>query len=94
MQEIRKYDYPVTKVYYKHVHIGDIENEHEFLLFREDMIGNPEHNLYHLETPKGTSVTIDEFGCCEYTEELEEMNDILANIIDKQMARRLDKLDK
>lgn len=87
--QIRKYEYPTTKVYYKNVHIGDIENEHEFLMFRADMIENPEHELYRLETPRGVTVLIDKFGRHEYVEELEEMNSFLSAIIEKQISYRI-----
>lgn len=89
MKTIRKFTYPILKVCYKQIHIGDIENEHELLMFRYDMVGNPEHNLYRLITPEGTGIDIDKFGCFPYVEEIEHQNKLLRGIIKKQMGLRL-----
>lgn len=91
MDKIRKYNYPVTQVFYKDKFIGTIENESEFIMFRIDMIDNPEHMDYHLITPSGERVVMDEYGIFNYCPELEEQNKLLAEIIEKQMAYRLRK---
>lgn len=91
--KIQKYSYPKLEVFYKEKFVDYIENEYEFYLFRLNMIDNSEYDFYFIKTPKGKKVKIDKYGCFDYCEELEELNKLLASIIQKQMNLRIKDVD-